>query len=189
LVHRKDEITLMKITESLATEHMVFRRLFDQVEGLVPCVQTLGELKVLAHLVEALLRAHGEAEEEWVFVALDHCLENLDQREAFFQEHREIDGRLTGVQAARLLAPARRLFLEALAASRRHFDHEESWIFPLVERCLSEQSLTALGRSRMLPGQTTLSNQDLCVTNLTRRPPPEAPGDAFSRLHSPAPPR
>jgi hemerythrin-like domain-containing protein len=145
----------MKITETLATEHAVFRRLFDQLEAMLPGLRTAGEVRVLAQLTEGLLRTHGQAEDEWLLPALDHCLEDLGQRETLFQQHAEVDARWKQACGADRLGSARQLLRDALAYSRRHFEHEESQVFPLVERVMQHASLTKLDQARLQPAQAS----------------------------------
>jgi hemerythrin-like domain-containing protein len=139
----------MKITEALLAEHMVFHNIFDHVERVLPKLKTIDEVKSLAKLMESLLRAHGKTEEELVFAPLDHCLEQIGQRDTFEEEHHEIDASLLKVKAARRLPEARRLLSVAVLASRRHFDHEERIVFPLAEKAMKRETLAELGKSWM----------------------------------------
>jgi hemerythrin-like domain-containing protein len=139
----------MKITEALLAEHVVFHNIFDYIERILPDVKTLAEVKSLAELMESLLLAHGKAEEELVFAPLDHCLEQIGQRDTFENEHREIDASLLRVKAAKRLDEARRLLSVAVLASRKHFDHEERIAFPLAEKVMKRETLTALGKTWM----------------------------------------
>ena len=139
----------MKITEALLAEHAVFHNLFDYVERIAPDLKTLAEVKSLARLVEALLRAHSRAEEQVLMEPLDHCLEQLGQRETFHQEHEEIDDNLKRAQTARLLTQGRDHLLAAVVSSRKHFDKEERLIFPLAEKLLKTRTLIELWRMWM----------------------------------------
>jgi hemerythrin-like domain-containing protein len=136
----------MKITDILLAEHMVFHNVFDHIEDRLPDLKTLAEVKVLAELMENLLRAHGQTEEELVFAPLEHCLEQIGQRDTFENEHREIDAGLLKVKAARQLATARRLLSAAVQASRKHFNHEERIVFPLAEKAMKRETLSQLGK-------------------------------------------
>lgn len=139
----------MKITEALLAEHVVFHNIFDYIERVLPNLKTLGEVKALAGLMECLLHAHGTTEEDLVFAPLDHCLEQIGQRDTFELEHKEIDASLLRVKAARRLPEARRLLNLALLASRKHFDHEERIAFPLAEKVMKRETLVELGKSWM----------------------------------------
>ena len=139
----------MKITQALLAEHVVFHNMFDYIEKVLPDLKTLAEIKTLAKLMESLLHAHGKTEEDLVFAPLDHCLEQIGQRDTFELEHREIDASLLRVKAARRLPEARRLLALAVVASRKHFDHEERIAFPLAEKVMKRETLVQLGKSWM----------------------------------------
>jgi hemerythrin-like domain-containing protein len=146
----------MKITEALLAEHIVFHNIFDYIERALPKLKTLGEVKSLAELMESLLLAHGKAEEELVFAPLDHCLEQIGQRDVFHEEHHEIDASLLKVRSAKRLDEARRLLSVAVLASRKHFDHEERIVFPIAEKAMKRETLTALGKTGMKQRQAKL---------------------------------
>jgi len=139
----------MKITEALLAEHMVFHNVFDHIERVLPNLKTLAEVKALAGLLEGLLHPHSKTEEDLVFAPLDHCLEQIGQRDTFEDEHQEIDASLLKVKAARRLSEARRLLLTAVTASRKHFDREERIVFPLAEKVMKRETLTELGKTWM----------------------------------------
>jgi hemerythrin-like domain-containing protein len=140
---------MILITETLITEHAVFLTVFDQIGRALPKLKRLEEAKMLAGLVEALLRNHGAVETDLAFVALDHALYHKGQLNRLHEDHEEIDGRLKRVQTATSLTDARRLLKAALAASRLHFRHEEQAVFPLIEKVLQKETLTELGKARM----------------------------------------
>src|SRR5215207_7565010 len=104
----------MKITEALFAEHLVFQHLFDHIERTVSGVETLAEIRILAQLMEAMLEAHSQTEDELFIGPLEHCFEQIGQSETFHQEHDEIDGNLKLVQEAKRLPEARRLLLAAV---------------------------------------------------------------------------
>ena len=139
----------MKITEALLAEHLVFHSMFDHIEAMAPRLKTLVEVKSLAALLESLLKAHSDTEDELFIGPLEHCFEQLGQRDAFLEEHQEIDISLKHLQQAKQFKQARHLLLAAVAYSRRHFDKEERIVFPLAERVLKAKTLTALGQRWM----------------------------------------
>jgi hemerythrin-like domain-containing protein len=139
----------MKITEALLAEHLVFHSMFDHIEAMAPRLKTLVEVKSLAALMEQLLKAHSDTEDELFIGPLEHCFEQLGQRDAFLEEHQEIDISLKHLQQAKQFKKARHLLLAAVAYSRRHFDKEERIVFPLAERVLKAKTLTALGQTWM----------------------------------------
>ena len=137
----------MKITEALFAEHLVFHNMFDHIEAAAPKLKTLAEVKSLAALMESLLKSHSDTEDEMFIGPLEHCFEQLGQRDAFLEEHQEIDISLKNVQLTKDFKKARQLLLSAVAYSRRHFDKEERIVFPLAERVLKNKTLTALGQT------------------------------------------
>jgi hemerythrin-like domain-containing protein len=139
----------MKITQALLAEHVVFHNIFDHVERTLPKLRTTAQVKVLASLLEGLLQAHSGTEEKLVFAPLEHCLEQIGQRDTFNAEHKEIDASLLDVQRARSLPEARRLLLHAVLASRKHFDREERIVFPLAEKAMKRDTLAELGKTWM----------------------------------------
>jgi hemerythrin-like domain-containing protein len=139
----------MKITEALFAEHLVFHNMFDHIEAAAPRLKTLAEVKSLAALMEQLLKEHSDTEDELFIGPLEHCFEQLGQRDAFLEEHQEIDISLKLVQLAKDFKKARHLLLSAVSYSRKHFDKEERIVFPLAERVLKNKTLTTLGHTWM----------------------------------------
>jgi hemerythrin-like domain-containing protein len=136
----------MKITEALFAEHLVFHNLFDHLDNVVPKLKTLGEIKALAALMEVILKSHSDTEDDLFIGPLEHCFEQIGQRETFHQEHEEIDENLRLVQKARQVNAARKMLLSAVAYSRKHFDKEERIVFPMAEKVLNSRTLTELGQ-------------------------------------------
>jgi hemerythrin-like domain-containing protein len=139
----------MKITEALFAEHLVFHNMFDHIEVAVPRLKTIAEVRSLAALMESLLKAHSDTEDELFLGPLDHCFEQMGQRDGFLQEHREIDENLRNLRQVKTLKQAKQMLLSAVSYSRKHFDKEERIVFPLAERVLNTKTLTALGRTWM----------------------------------------
>ncbi|MEI7938573.1 MAG: hemerythrin domain-containing protein [Verrucomicrobiota bacterium] len=139
----------MKITEALFAEHLVFHSMFDHIEAAAPRLKTLAEVKALATLMEQLLRTHSDTEDDLFIGPLEHCFEQIGQRDAFLEEHKEIDENLRNIQGTRQLKKARQLLLSAVSYSRKHFDKEERIVFPMAERVLNSRTLTALGQQWM----------------------------------------
>jgi hemerythrin-like domain-containing protein len=135
----------MNIIDALVVEHMAFSTVFNEVERAVPNLKTLSEVKLLAGVVEGLLRGHAEVETNLVYLAFDHVMEERGQLDNLQEDHHEIDARLQRLQAARTFADARRQLKEALAATRAHFSEEEESVFPLIQRVLRKETLEELG--------------------------------------------
>jgi len=139
----------MKITEALFAEHLVFHNMFDHIEATATKLKSLGEVKEVAAVMESMLKAHSDTEDELFLGPLEHCFEQIGQRDAFIEEHEEMDGNLQRVQQATRLKEAQQLLRAAVAHSRRHFDREERIVFPLAESVLKEKTLTELGQAWM----------------------------------------
>ena len=136
----------MKITEALFAEHLVFHTMFDQIEASTPGLKTVAEIKSLAALLEGMLKMHADTEDQLFLGPLEHCFEQIGQRDSFLDEHQEMDHHLKLVQGATRLKEAQRLLLSAVAHSRRHFDREERIVFPMAEHALKARTLTELGQ-------------------------------------------
>jgi hemerythrin-like domain-containing protein len=137
----------MKITEALLAEHLVFHNLFDHIEATAAQRKTVGEVKAVAALLESMLKAHSDTEDALFLGPLEHCFEEIGQRDAFLEEHQEIDEHLRLVQQATRVKQAQELLLAAVVHSRKHFDKEERIVFPMAERVLKRETLTELGRA------------------------------------------
>jgi hemerythrin-like domain-containing protein len=138
-------MTNMKITEILMAEHAVFHNLFDHIEATVPQSKTLSEVKSLGLIMGKMMAPHSRTEDDLFIEPLEHCFDQLGQKETFHHEHEMIDQELEKVQKARNLRSAREILLSAVTASRDHFDKEERIVFPMAERILKTRTLNELG--------------------------------------------
>ena len=147
----------MKITDVLRAEHAVFHNLFDHIEAVLPRTRTLAEVKSLATIIEKLTGPHSRTEDELFMEPLEHCFDQIGQKETFHDEHVMIEGILANVHKARNLKSAKKFLLGAVAASRKHFNKEERIVFPMAERILKAKTLSNLGetwlRRRELPAR------------------------------------
>jgi hemerythrin-like domain-containing protein len=139
----------MKITEALLAEHLVFHNLFDHVERTAPRLKSLAEFKTVAALIDSVLRAHTRTEDDLFIGPMEHCFEQIGQRDTFHQEHEEIDRMLGRVQQAKQLKEARKLLLALIVSCRQHFDKEERIVFPMAEQILKSKTLNELGHTWM----------------------------------------
>jgi hemerythrin-like domain-containing protein len=78
---------------------------------------------------------------------LEHCFDQMGQKETFHDEHELIDAELAKVRQAREVKAAKKILLGAVTASRKHFDKEERIVFPLAERILKAKTLSELGET------------------------------------------
>jgi hemerythrin-like domain-containing protein len=138
---------MTNITEALITEHAVFTTVFDQIERVLPKLDSEVAIKMLGTMVEGLLHDHADTENNMAFAALDHVMAHKGKLDQFYHEHEEIGDSFKRVQAAGSVAEARKFLKAALAASRQHFRHEEKTVFPLMEKNLKPEIATALGKT------------------------------------------
>jgi hemerythrin-like domain-containing protein len=139
--------TIMKITEALLAEHVVFHNLFDHLEQAAPQLKSIDEIKLAGAIMRTLMRAHSETEDELFIEPLEHYLAQIGQNETFHEEHEAIDRELEDVQKARTLDSARKLLLVVVESSRQHFDKEERIVFPMAEKVFKPKTLLELGDS------------------------------------------
>jgi len=138
---------MVTIIETLVMEHVVFRTVFDEIERVLPGLNSTQEVTVLSTVVEGVLGRHAETETDLAYAALDHVLAEKGELDHLYQDHQEIDHNFKRVHGARSLAEAQRLLKKALAASREHFQREERVVFPLLERVLPGETLIDLGET------------------------------------------
>ncbi len=136
----------MKITEILMAEHAVFHNLFDHIESVAPRLRTLAEVKALAAVVEKVHEPHSKTEDDLFIEPLEHCFDQIGQKETFHHEHEQIEATLARVQKAKTVKDAKKILLGAMAACRKHFDKEERIVFPMAERILKTKTLVELGK-------------------------------------------
>jgi hypothetical protein len=84
------DLRVMKITDALLAEHIVFHNLFDHIEKTAHRLNTIAEVCVLADLLESMLVKHSKSEDELLMNYLDDSIERLGQRETFHEEHEPI---------------------------------------------------------------------------------------------------
>ena len=149
----------MKITDVLRAEHTVFHHLFDHVETTTPRLRKLAEVKMLAALVDRVLAPHSATEDELFIEPLEHCFEQIGQRETFHHEHEMMEETLAQVGKAKTLAEGKLHLLSAIAAGRKHFDKEERIVFPMAERVLKAKTLTYLGHEWILRRAAVLKEE------------------------------
>jgi hemerythrin-like domain-containing protein len=136
----------MKITQALLAEHVVFHSLFDVIEQVLQKLKTAAEVRALAALLEHMLEAHSQIEDQLLLEPLHPSIAQLGQDRNLHDEHTQIDHSLAQIQSTRSAVAAKRLLLHAVRACRKHFDKEERLVFPLAERQLSSRSLELLGK-------------------------------------------
>ena len=134
------------ITKALIMEHAVFSGVFDEIEQILAGSPSAPEVKVLASVVEGLLRGHGETETNLAYAALDHVLADKEALHRLYQDHHEIDDHFKRIHRAPDAAEAQRLLKKALAATREHFRREEKSVFPMLDQTLQPHTLRTLAQ-------------------------------------------
>ncbi|MBI5685408.1 MAG: hemerythrin domain-containing protein [Verrucomicrobia bacterium] len=137
----------MRITDILRTEHTVFVAAFDQIEQMLPQLQTLAEVKLIGRLLEPLLHQHGEKEENLAYSALIHILTEKQPFERLHLDHQEKSDLLAQLAVAPDITEARHLLRTAIVMLRVHFLYEDQVAFPLMEKALQKESLETLGNA------------------------------------------
>lgn len=137
----------MKITDAFIAEHAVIYAQLDYLEHAIPAAKTLGELKVMAGLLEAALKPHAEAEDELLFNGLEPGLDQMGKLEKVQHEHGAICDGLTYVKHARTKKDAQRRLLAVVHLTRKEFDLEDRVIFKMAEELLHEPTLLKLGKA------------------------------------------
>jgi hemerythrin-like domain-containing protein len=147
----------MKITDAFIAEHAVIYAQLDHLEQAVPTAKTLGEVKAMAALLEAALRPHADAEDEFLFNGLEPGLDQMGKLEKVQHEHDAICKGLEMVRVARSRKDAQRRLLTVVHLTRKEFDLEDRIIFRMAEELLREETLIKLGkawaRKRIVPAR------------------------------------
>jgi len=137
----------MKITDAFVAEHAVIHTQLDHLEHAIPAAATLGEVKVMAALLDAALRPHAEAEDELLFNGLEPGLDQMGKLEKVQHEHDAICKGLEQVRAARTKKEAQRKLLSIVHLTRKEFDLEDRILFRMAEELLREETLNRLGKT------------------------------------------
>ena len=137
----------MKITDAFIAEHAVIYAQLDHLEHAIPAAKTLGEVKVMAGILEAALKPHAEAEDELLFNGLEPGLDQMGMLEKVQLEHDAICKGLEKVRIARTRKDAQRYLLSIVHLTRKEFDMEDRILFRLADELLREETLLKLGKS------------------------------------------
>ncbi len=134
---------MITINDALRLEHVFLRKMFQEVDQLLPEMKTLGEVQLVSRIIESLLAAHGDVEQNLAYSALDQGLAERGELAQLYQDHEEIDGRFESARTAANVPEARRLLKEGLSLSICHFRWEEDSVFPLFDQVFSPSTLEA----------------------------------------------
>ena len=123
----------------------MFCGVFDEVEKAMVGYNRVEEVRRAARLVEGLLLSHAQVEEELLILVEHHLPTHARRYDPCRKQHHEIDSQLTRVRTTSKFDSACSLLRGAMAASRKHFKHEEDKVFPLIEKGMEPAALTKLG--------------------------------------------
>ena len=136
----------MKITDAFIAEHAVIYAQLDYLEDAIPAAKTLGEIKVMAGMLEAVLKPHADAEDELLFNGLEPGLDQMGKLEKVQHEHDAICHGLEQVRISRTRKDAQRRLTNVVHLTRKEFDMEDRIIFRMAEEILREDTLVKLGK-------------------------------------------
>ena len=137
----------MKITDAFIAEHAVIYAQLDHLEAVIPSARTLGEVKVMAGLLEAALKPHADAEDEFLFNGLEPGLDQMGKLETVQLEHDAICHGLELVRGSRSKKDAQRRLLSVVQLTRKEFDVEDRILFKMAEELLRPETLMKLGKA------------------------------------------
>ncbi len=137
----------MKITQALLGEHGAIYPLLDLIEAQAPS-SGLDVIKIQAAFLQSMLVSHAGIEDVLLRPMIQEHLpapvRNADGT-APPTDHEVIEGGLRAVLDADERGKARRVLLETVAKTRKHFKKEERVIFRIAERELPEDVQDRLG--------------------------------------------
>ncbi len=138
---------MMRITEALLGEHGAMYPTLDLIEQTTRFAH-LDELKTRVACLRSALSSHARIEDELLKPAIEVWLPPpalTADGAAAPPDHEIIDSGLTKVLAATEVEDARESLLDTLATTRAHFLKEETIIFGIATRELSEELQERLG--------------------------------------------
>lgn len=139
----------MTLTHALMGEHGAMYPLLDLIEQRVPHAP-LAEVKTLASCLQATLVTHAEIEDALLRPAIAQHLPSPPPNPDGTPgptDHDIIRGLLLATLAASDTAEAQALLLKTIAKTRTHFRKEETIIFGIAERELSQSQHEAMGEA------------------------------------------
>ena len=137
----------MRIVQAVLAEHGAMYPLLDLIESTAPAAE-LEALKTQANCLRATLCSHADLEEALLQPAI---LQHLPRPtvgpdgKVAPTDHDVIKEGLLHVLKVASAEEARQMLLDTLSKTRKHFRKEETFIFPLAERELSDHLQEELG--------------------------------------------
>jgi hemerythrin-like domain-containing protein len=137
----------IRITQALLGEHGAIYPLLTFIEKTAPSA-SLESIHIQAQLLHSTLATHAGIEDVLLRPAIEqHLLQTAPNPDGTpgLTDHQIINAGLEAVLAADTAAEASRLLLDTLAKTRKHFAKEETIIFGIAERELSNETQERLG--------------------------------------------
>ena len=135
----------MTITQSLQGEHGAINALLNFIEHRAPDAST-EQLGLLAGVLSAILLSHATIEDELLVPEIRPFLPPAPGGPSAPTDHQIIARLLRKIVETSDGAARRRLLLETVAETRKHFTKEETKIFPLTEREIPLETQRALAK-------------------------------------------
>lgn len=137
----------MRITQALLGEHGAMYPLLEMIEGTAPSA-SLDEIRLQAQFLHSTLISHAGIEDAVLRPAIEQYLPPRASRPDGSLEptdHEIIAAGLGAVLDAADAEAARTLLLDTVAKTRNHFAKEETLIFGIAERELTQDAQERLG--------------------------------------------
>lgn len=141
---------VMNIVDALLGEHGILYALLEEVDRVLPELESVDEVRALARVLGAAVQGHAALEDELLFVPLERRLGGrAGPIHGMRTMHEDIDGALERVLSAGVLPEARDQVSSVTELLRQHFMAEEEVIFPMAEEVLDEEMLSRLAKEWM----------------------------------------
>jgi hypothetical protein len=137
----------MRIIEALLGEHGAMYPLLERIENMASSAR-LEDLEIQASLLQSTLISHADIEDALLRPVIQQYLPQpapAPGGKTAATDHEVIAAGLQQVLAARNADEARRVLLDTVAKTRKHFLKEETIVFGIAGRELSLQSQERLG--------------------------------------------
>lgn len=136
----------MLITDAFLGEHAILYLLFQDIEPILPGLDSVAALRNRVAPLACSLESHAHLEDELLFAALEPYLGTHGGPLAVMRmEHDQIEHLLACVYAASDLTSGRACALQMIEVSRAHFQKEERVLFQIAQQMLGKETLSALG--------------------------------------------
>jgi len=135
----------MKLTDALLGEHAVLYDLFTHLRALREKNGDPEELRGAVAVLDQLLFAHAQIEEELLFPNLEPHLGQMGPLSVMRGEHRAIDDLLEALRKEADPVAFSALTGELIDLAFNHFQKEEGALFPMARQFIDEAKLSELG--------------------------------------------